>query len=110
MAQSPAWLGKSGQTWKLIVFLAVVLLSLSGIVWSEVLLSSNAAGAEFAAAIAGSCVLGLAAFTWFFRSVVCRACGRRVAWRIVRTQSFGAWLTVLLAARACPSCGNDPST
>lgn len=93
----------------MVVFLAVVLLSLAGIVWSELLLSSDAGAAKFMVAIVGSCALGLAAFVWFFRSVVCRACGRRVAWRIVRTQSFGAWLTVLLAAQACPACGNEPS-
>ena len=110
MAQSRNWLGKSGQTWKLVVFLAVVLLSLTGIVWSELLLSSDGGAVKFTVAIVGSCALGLAAFLWFFRSVVCNACGRRVAWMIVRTQSFGAWLTVLLAAKSCPNCGNEPST
>jgi hypothetical protein len=70
-----AWFRKTGQTWKLAIFVVACWVGLGLFFLRRVLHVRLPALAAL-----GSAVLGLALFIWFFVSVRCPYCGGRPIW------------------------------
>jgi hypothetical protein len=98
------WIAQSGQAWKLYVFYA--LLGSGLVLFVAFLLAVNDVLAGSVPLAVGFVTTTLGALAWLGLSVKCRACGERVAWTILRTQSAGQWLTTMTALENCPRCGS----
>ncbi len=106
---SSSWIARSGQTWKLYVFYALILATI-------VLIGMFIAAVNGMEIFPGVGQVGLAmlfvvggfgALLWLANSIRCPQCGERVAWTIIRNSNAGAWLPDLLSMTACPGCGGE---
>lgn len=99
MNTESTWLARTRQRWKAYVGFAFIFASgvffILGLQGDAEVRNADAAGV-------GVCMCGV---VWLGISIVCRACGARVAWRLARTKSLNDWWPTLKALQACPVCG-----
>ena len=106
------FLGGTGQAWKLMVFLALLLSSLAlfGLmVWA---LNLNAPPPWLPSDIAlglASVVIGLTGIGWLVLSIRCPRCRGFVAWWLVTRGPVSSWWALLVTSRTCPACDFRPS-
>ena len=87
------WLKRTGQAWKLNLFLAMFLPA--GCVLEF-------ASDHFGITALATLVIA-ASFAFFCLAIRCRHCRTAIGWRQVSTE--GATVAQMLTARACPRCG-----
>ena len=103
--RAEAWLSKTGQYWKYIVFWSLLLLSGSFFVLFVVQINNGGnVNGWYAATFT---LAGAAAFTWLASTIRCSKCRRHVAWWYLTHSSAGDWLTDLERRPHCPACGHD---
>jgi hypothetical protein len=95
---------RSGQAWKLLVFLAggsTMLLGLYTALFSSVSLSETSK----IAVLLGSVILGIGSIVFLALALACPRCRARWAWLLARHGSGPDVFTRLMLLRKCPSCG-----
>mgnify|MGYP002084703771 FL=1 len=103
-----SWLVETKQSWKVWVFLFLMVLLLflfALFVWR--VNSSHATSLLIPDEIVLSLsfvILGIAAFGWLWLSVRCPVCRRSVAAYVLRTVSVSTWFTTLITLMECPVC------
>jgi hypothetical protein len=102
MSTDSNWLARTRQRWKAYVGFACILGS--GVFFVQMILGLHGHGTTHANYLAGI-ALGMCGIIWLGTSIVCRACGARVAWRLARTKSLNDWWPTLKALQSCPVCG-----
>ncbi len=98
-----SYLKKAAQLWKLYLGMAAVLIG-GVLVWVGRSRIGSSGDRAVVTILVGTAV-GLAGMVWSAVAIKCPACGTRLLWEAVSTQSAGSWLTWLLHLDACPSCG-----
>lgn len=104
------WIAKTGQLWKIILFLILAFADLcflgmliwrvnhrtsaSTVVPNEVVLSLSFVG------------LGIITFGWLWLSIRCTDCKASVAGYVLKHIPASSWFTTLLTLTRCPSCGS----
>ena len=100
------WLGRSQQSWKLFVFMALILVAA---VLMALLFRAIQAEESQQAGYGARLVLALASVTgaamgWLVFSIRCAKCGHRPIWNIIRTQPASDWLVTVVTLERCPNC------
>lgn len=109
MSTNSTWLTRTRQRWKAYVGFSFILGScvfLAQIVLAQQ--GNGAADAEAQQTVASTFAfigVGMCGVVWLGISIVCRACGARVAWRLARTKTLNEWWPTLKSLQACPVCG-----
>lgn len=101
------WLDATRQRWKVNV---LWVLTLATLVLMVAFIASIRAGERDAGMRLGLAFVGYSAgvwFPWLALAITCRACRRRVVWRLIRQADVSEWLSILLTAKACPLCGDQ---
>lgn len=104
------WITKTGQLWKIILFLLLALADicfLGMLIWrvnhrgdasdvlpNEVILSLSFVG------------LGIITFGWLWFSIRCAECKASVAGYVLKHTPASNWFTTMVALTHCPCCGS----
>lgn len=105
MTRSIPWLRRTGQRWKVHVFLALMGVAGFATVADRIAIRNPSLHPHELEISAAGILAGGIGLLWLTLSVRCAHCGERIAWKIVRESSFTNWLTVLWTIERCPSCG-----
>lgn len=106
MTQPNRWLGRSGQRWKLLVSLVLILMAAAVM---ALLVTAIRSGEPQDPAYAGGLLVALASLcgasmAWLTMSIRCARCGHRPVWKILRTQPAADWLAAVVTMDSCPNC------
>lgn len=98
-------LKRTGQTWKVILFIAMLVLGSVATFMQGVL--KDPLGDRFAVQVAwGGVGLIVASIIWGAQAVTCPKCGLKLFVYAFRHQGFFTWFAWVLQAESCPSCGH----
>lgn len=102
-----SWIRATGQSWKLAVFYALVVVALVALLGLVRAVNDPAEGGSLGRI--GLAFLGIgvgaSALLWLCVAVRCPQCGGRPVGRMIRTLNVNCWLLSLHATDQCPSCG-----
>lgn len=106
MTHNRGWLSRTGQRWKIYVFLSCN--AAVGLLLALLIRAVNVvpeAPPEYSTLLGVSiAVLGGFGLVWLLVAVRCALCGYRPAWDIVRTHAVLDWFPALLGLTHCPRC------
>jgi len=101
-----AWLRRSGQAWKLVVFWGLFVLSAALFILFVLAANDVVSGeTEFSLSAVAT---GFGSLAWLSLSVKCPTCGAHPVWHIIRNAPAGEWLTRVHNFETCPACGSGP--
>lgn len=107
---SGSWLSRSGQSWKMLVFYAFLVVTIGLIA----LFIASVNGVEIVPGVSqfGLAMLfvgsGFGALGWLVYAIRCPRCGYRPVWPTLKQSNAGVWLPTLLTMTDCPSCHEEP--
>jgi hypothetical protein len=100
-----AWWSRTGQTWKIFVFLGLTVVTL---ILFATFISVGVNGEPPRLWIGPLFIAwATASFAWFFTTIRCGNCRGRVAWQIVKKVDVSSWFVQIYALERCPICGHD---
>jgi hypothetical protein len=104
------WVYATGQRWKLVVFVGLMLLSMTSFLFMVLALNGVSVAAPIGElrSFLWGLALGSAGVVWLCASVRCSRCHGRPAWYLVRKSHLNRWFVLLLKSTGCPSCGDQP--
>lgn len=97
------WIVRSGQGWKLLVFIGPALLAIYFLVTP---LFQALKAFEFLSRVSFGFLLGGASVVWLLLSIRCRWCNRKPMPRLFRHAPSDKLLEQVFAAERCPYCNN----
>jgi hypothetical protein len=109
MLATNSYVKRSGQSWKIWLFLLLLLAGSVMLVIGFTLIGSSQPSNFVLFVLGGSC-LGATGFIWLAISVICKNCRARLGWKAITEQSHDNWLLWLLNSETCPVCKNDGVT
>lgn len=96
---------RSGQSWKIWLFLLLLLASAVSLLLGFTIASAQPT--NFVSFVLGGTCLGVIALIWLSFSVRCRNCKTRLGWKAISEQSHDSWFLWLLKSETCPVCKDD---
>ena len=103
-----SWIGRTKQTWKILVFAVLLCVDLPVVVvfvWKvndEELLNGILPSATTLALVATALIA--ASFAWYVSSIRCPICRRSVSWHVLKNADQSMWFRALVELEACPMC------
>jgi len=94
---------KSGQLWKLLTCLALIIIGGISMCWGQSHLDTNYGGWLLASGMVA--VFGALIFACV--GIRCPSCGAKWFWLAVNRQASNKWLNWLLTQSACPECKGE---
>jgi hypothetical protein len=102
-------ISRTGQTWKVCVAFAAMLVAGGGMVYAQWRIHSLSAE-QFLLTMLGSVALAFTGLAFAFLFVRCPRCRARWFWMAVRTQPSATWLTWLTTLPRCPTCAHGEAS
>lgn len=108
------WIGRTGQRWKLVV--GVILLVVGGMALIAMVVVTGSANeviggrdrSDLIAWVAFALAAGGAgSVLWLVTAIRCPQCGSRPVWTLISARGSSQWSTRLLSLEVCPTCGFD---
>ncbi len=97
-------LSKTGQSWKIWIMFAALLLSQASIIYGQMNLDTLPKDFYFLF-VAGGAISTFMVFIAACVSIKCPSCGLKWFWSAVSGQESKKWLFWLLSLKSCPRCG-----
>ena len=108
---SNSWIGKTGQGWKVIVFLVLAFADFCLFALGTWQANHPAKLPSFPldlVTLGLSFVgLGVLTFAWLWFSIRCPDCRKRAVGQIAKNATLGNWFTTLITLVRCPHCGSS---
>jgi hypothetical protein len=101
-----SWIVETRQAWKLVVFYALILVSLISTAAFVAALNDRPIlpWLGFGAGVVCSVVAAFSALAWICVALRCAVCGCRPAWWAIRNEEASIWLVWLHSLDSCPCC------
>jgi hypothetical protein len=103
---SQSYIGRSGQSWKVLVAIGLLVVGLLMflLAFTPAIRSDAAVAALLSIAGIGLSTIGILSACL---SVKCRQCHALLVWKAMREQPHDRWVNWLLTNRQCPYCEDD---